>query len=589
MKRNKLIGGVIIAAFIIFIFRFDMLSSVELKSEDRLYSKPSLINGNIAVIGIDEKALDVFGPIGLWERDIMAEAIEILNGGGESKPAVIAVDVLYTNRSANDAADGRLAAAAREGGNVVMAAYVNFEDYIGGSKMLMGFETPYPLLKESVSYGYVNASLDNDSVVRRAMPQTSYGGETLYSFPYQIYKKYTGGDDFGFSSNGELFIDYTGEPGDYGSASFADIFEDNFDPSYYADAIVMIGPYTTGLRDSYYTPMSASKQMHGVEIHANVVAMLLNGDFKKYASFWDNFAVLAAVVLIALILCEFSDIRLLLAAFAVIGAVYLAAALTLFKNGYILMLLYPVFALVLIYLYQLVYGYVTEAFEKQKVKEAFKKYVDPKLAEKLMESGEAHNDEVGAQKDIAVLFADIRGFTPMTESMRDRPDLIVKILNEYLELTSNAVFKNGGSVDKFIGDATMALFNGFVPLDDYVFKAVCAAWDMVQGTAAVNASIKSKYNVDVGFGVGVNCGAAIVGNLGPSFRKDYTAIGDTVNTAARLESNAKRSEVLISSYVYELVKDRITAEPIGEIPLKGKSVKLEVYSVTGINTNTDIP
>jgi len=145
---------------------------------------------------------------------------------------------------------------------------------------------------------------------------------------------------------------------------------------------------------------------------------------------------------------------------------------------------------------------------------------------------------VGSKKHIAVMFVDVRGFTPMTEGFRDTPELIVETLNEYLELTAGAVFGNGGSVDKFIGDATMALFNGFVPLDDYIYKAVKAADDMVQGAAELNASIKERYGIDIGFGVGIHCGEALVGNLGPSFRKDYTAIGDTVNTAARLESNA---------------------------------------------------
>ena len=129
----------------------------------------------------------------------------------------------------------------------------------------------------------------------------------------------------------------------------------------------------------------------------------------------------------------------------------------------------------------------------------------------------------------------------------------------------------------------MALFNGFVNLDDYVYKAVKAAWDMVEGAAAVNEAIKTKYGIDIGFGVGIHCGSAIVGNLGPSFRKDYTAIGDTVNTAARLESNAERSQVLISREVYDLLGDRIEAESIGEIPLKGKSVPLEVFALTGVN------
>ena len=170
----------------------------------------------------------------------------------------------------------------------------------------------------------------------------------------------------------------------------------------------------------------------------------------------------------------------------------------------------------------------------------------------------------------------------MSEALKDEPEVVVKILNEYLELTSTSVFNNDGSVDKFMGDATMALFNGFFHTDDYVFKAVKAAWDMVQGAAKVNASIKEKYDVDVGFGIGVNCGDAIVGNLGPSFRKDYTAIGDTVNTTSRLQNNAKRSEILISRDVYDIIKDRVEVVSMGTIPLKGKSIELEVFSVKSI-------
>ncbi|MCL2227516.1 MAG: adenylate/guanylate cyclase domain-containing protein [Oscillospiraceae bacterium] len=128
----------------------------------------------------------------------------------------------------------------------------------------------------------------------------------------------------------------------------------------------------------------------------------------------------------------------------------------------------------------------------------------------------------------------------------------------------------------------MVLFNGFVPLEDYIYKAVKAAWDMVSGAAAVNESIRVHYGIDLAFGIGVHCGEAIVGNLGPSFRKDYTAIGDAVNTAARLESNAKESQVLISRDVFDALRGRIEAESVGEIPLKGKSVPLEVFLLKGL-------
>lgn len=191
----------------------------------------------------------------------------------------------------------------------------------------------------------------------------------------------------------------------------------------------------------------------------------------------------------------------------------------------------------------------------------------------------------GENRNIAVLFVDIRGFTPMSEALE--PEQVVDILNSYLNLTTNSIFANGGTLDKFIGDATMAVFNAPFDLDDHVFRAVKTAWDIVQGGNEIESKYMEKYGRSVGFGVGVNCGNAVVGNIGCEFRMDYTAIGDTVNTAARLEANAKRGQVLISESVYEQVKDRIEAEPIGEIPLKGKSKGVFVYSLVKILTDTD--
>ena len=135
----------------------------------------------------------------------------------------------------------------------------------------------------------------------------------------------------------------------------------------------------------------------------------------------------------------------------------------------------------------------------------------------------------------------------------------------------------------------MALFNGFVAQDDYVYKAVKAAWEMVEGAAAINKSIKDRLGVDIGFGVGVHCGEAIVGNLGPAFRKDYTAIGDAVNVAARLESNAERSSVYLSYDVYDLLKERIEVESIGALQMKGKAEPMEVFKLKGLKTNHGLP
>lgn len=586
-KKRKLFLSAVMTALLLLVFGLDLFSFAEHKAQDAAYQQPGLTDPNIVVIGIDEKALSAFGPFQQWSRQRMADAIQILNSDEESKPAVIAIDVMYTEEGADREADAALVAAAQSGGNVVLASYALMGYNLSGERAVTVYQKPFAALEPYVSYGLVNGTVDTDNVIRQALLKIPYEDETLYSFPSTIYQQYTGAYDEFTESHDDAYITYTGLPGEYYGTeelgvSFADIFEEDFDPAFFADAIVLIGPYATGLMDAYYTPISAKTQMYGVEIHANVLQMMLEGQYKLYVPFWINFAIFLGILLLALILAEFTDIRLLLALLAALGVGYYFLAVAMFGRGYILTLIYPPAALVIVYVYQLVYGYIQSAREKARLRGTFKKYVDPKLVDKLIESGEADSDAVGVKRPIAVLFVDVRGFTPMTERLRDTPELIVHTLNEYLELTATAVFKNGGSVDKFIGDATMALFNGFVPLEDYVYRAVKSAWDIVQGAKAVNASIKEKYNIDLGFGVGVHCGEAIVGNLGPSFRKDYTAIGDTVNTAARLESNAKREQVLISKDVYEAVKDRIEAESIGEIPLKGKSIKLEVFSVTNV-------
>ena len=178
-------------------------------------------------------------------------------------------------------------------------------------------------------------------------------------------------------------------------------------------------------------------------------------------------------------------------------------------------------------------------------------------------------------QNVSVRAADVKAMTTVGKPCAE-------ILNSYLALTTEAIFKNKGTLDKFVGDATMAVFNSPFDLDDYEFRAVCAAWDIVQGGIALEGELMERFGRSVGFGVGVNCGPAVVGNIGCDFRMDFTAIGDTVNTAARLEANAKKGQVLISDVLYERVKDRVEVEEVGAIPLKGKSKEVFVYAVTGI-------
>ena len=198
----------------------------------------------------------------------------------------------------------------------------------------------------------------------------------------------------------------------------------------------------------------------------------------------------------------------------------------------------------------------------------------------IVKGGEEALKLGGQKKDIAVLFVDIRGFTPLSEGLE--PEKVVEILNRYLEITTQEIFKQKGTVDKFMGDATMALFNAPLDLDDYVFRAVKCGLDMASSSTQMEEEIEVRTGTKVGFGIGINCGEVVIGNVGSSKRMEYTAIGSVVNTASRLEGIAKAGEVIISPEVYERLKGRIIADSLGKYQLKGITEPMEVYRVTGV-------
>ena len=379
--------------------------------------------------------------------------------------------------------------------------------------------------------------------------------------------------------NGRMNIQYAGKPGDYEIIPLCSILAGEVDPRIFTGCIVMIGAYANGLYDQYAVPNS-SELMFGCEIHANIIQALID---RKYPVSSDRLTVSIVSALISgLVFIIFRRIRpgFSITLTAVLIAGFSFGAIVANNAGLTLPFIYFPLTVISGCTIDIIHSYVSASLEKKKISDTFKKYVAPQVVDEITRSGGFSLTLGGESREIAVLFVDIRGFTPMSENLS--PEQVVDILNSYLELTTNSIFNNGGTLDKFIGDATMAVFNAPFDLDDYVFKAVKTALDIVAGGDAIESKFLEKYGRSVGFGVGVNCGRAVVGNIGCSFRMDYTAIGDTVNTAARLEANAKRGQVLISQEVYDRVKDRVTAEPIGAIPLKGKSNEVFVYSLTGL-------
>jgi len=223
-------------------------------------------------------------------------------------------------------------------------------------------------------------------------------------------------------------------------------------------------------------------------------------------------------------------------------------------------------------------NYIRAAREKRRVTATFGRYVDPAILKELLVQGGSAEDLGGKMFDIAVLFVDIRGFTTMSEALD--PPTVVQIINKYLTLTTECIMRYHGTLDKFVGDCTMAFWNAPLPQEDAIYLACRAAMDMVEGSKALGEELQQKYGRTVSFGVGVHYGPAVVGNIGAPQRMDYTAIGDTVNTSARLEANAPGGKILISRVVADALGDRAKVTSLGDsIKLKGKAEGFECLTL----------
>ena len=563
--------------------------------KDLMYQRPRGVDNDIKIIAIDERTLEELGPINTWSRQYYADLISYFNQDGNAKPSVIAFDILFSGYFGENGVptegDLAFAKAAKESGNVVVVSQFQYEEkpvhYKDGT---MGYEIkaayyPYKELRETARIGYSNVAQDSDGIVRRIMMSEKYDGESLQTFSKEIYDLYC--KNQGITPNqittdkyNKTMINYSGKPGDYECISMVDILNGNIDSRIFKDSIVLVGAYASGMQDNFNVPNGYSKQMFGVEIHANILQSFMQGRFSINGNPYIAGVVLGLLCSLLHIIFRKSRIWVstILLVLAILVELFLGVVLN--NNGKAISLIYVPIMLIVSYIYCLAIGYVLESIKRKKVLNAFKKYVAPEIVDEIAKKGDFQIKLGGENRDIAVLFVDIRGFTTMSEVLS--PEQVVEILNHYLALTTEAIFKNKGTLDKFVGDATMAVFNSPFDLDDYEFRAVCAAMDIVEKGVALETELMEKYGRTVGFGVGVNCGPAVVGNVGCENRMDFTAIGDTVNTAARLESNAKKGQVLISDTVYERVKDRIEVEDVGEIPLKGKSKGVFVYSVTSV-------
>lgn len=590
-RLRTAVTGAVLAGVLTLLAGVGVLKRPDLTVSDMLYQRRSAADGTIVLVGIDQKALEEYGPYQQWGRGLIARTLDTLNAAKDCHPAVIGVDVLYGGES-DPEEDRLLSEAAGRYGNVYVACAAEFGttlverdgEYALKTFSVTAFDEPYETLRAAAGLGHINAMMDSDGILRHHLLYLDLpDGRRIPSLALAVAQAYTdsGMTEPPVSGQGFWYLPFCGQPGDIEEVSLSDVLSGAVPAAYFNGKIVLIGPYAAGLQDSYMTAIDHARPMYGVEYQANAVQALLWGAYKQEAADWIQLVILFFILWGGFMAFRKLRVRLSTLIWLGISVGWALLCAALYHAGWILHVLWVPVGLTVLYVGCLAVNYVQAALERQRVTNTFRRYVAPEIVEEILKEGTQSLALGGKLTNIAVLFVDVRGFTPMSELLK--PEQVVEILNRYLTLISDCILKNGGTLDKFVGDAAMAFWGAPLPREDYVMHAARAAMDMVEGSRALSEELTERYGRTVSFGIGIHLGEAVVGNIGSPRRMDYTAIGDTVNTAARLEANAPGGTIYISRAVADALEGRIAVTSLGgTVRLKGKKEGFEVLTLDEI-------
>jgi adenylate cyclase len=389
------------------------------------------------------------------------------------------------------------------------------------------------------------------------------------------------------TNENEFLLNFFGRPNSYQSISMADVLKGDFvnrDSGEVIDLknkIVLIGEIGTAIHDVQRVPVSFGVVMPGVEIHANAIQTILEQSFLQEQS---NNAVLFLsfiLFLISLSLYAFFKLRWsLLIAGGLLGA-YLISTWLAFSSGLVLNSVFPYISILVALLVSYLYRYFVEEKKGRQTIKAFGQYVSPHVVQELLQ--DPSKLQLGGEKKmLTIFFSDIAGFTSISEKLT--PEELVVQLNEYLDEMSDTIHRVDGTIDKYIGDAIMAIWNAPLNQKEHAFLACKGALGCVKQLAVLNERRKERGDDPLGARIGLNTGEVVVGNMGSTTRFDYTVIGDSVNLASRLEAVNKvyGTDVMISETTYAFVKERVVARELDLITVKGKEQPVRIYELIAL-------
>jgi adenylate cyclase len=573
-----------LAAYGTEVFKTIELSSVDARFSVRGDEKPP---SDLVVVGVDAQSQLKLNEQWPFPRSYHARVIDKLKADGAK---VIAVDIAISQPSKlksrycdfagdnfppDDCALLEASAAAK---NLVFSAT---EVGKGRSIPFVGQTATPAIMKQlGARAGYTGTVDDSDGGARRYL----YGFNELKSFAIAVVERETGKPVPAsiFTDEGEsAWIDFYGGPGSIPTVPYWKVYEGKTPPGYFRGKTVVVGATDPVLKDVFHSSTSGDQLMSGPELQAHAIATVRRGNPLRLAS--DGLDVLL-IVLLGLV-APLASLRLRLWGLAVAlvaAAVFLVVAQVAFDNGKIVAFVYPLLALAVGTIGSLVVQYFTETRERQRTKLLFSRFVPENVVDQVLDQADDDLRLGGVQREGTVMFSDLRGFTSFAEALP--VERVIEVLNIYLGEMSAAILDNGGTLVAYMGDGIMAVFGAPIEQPDHADRALRAAREMLGPRLATFNSYLRAEGLGEGFrmGVGLNSGHVMSGNVGSQRRLEYTAIGDTTNTAARLEGMTKGTphQLFMSQATVDFLRDRPSdLVLVGEFEVRGRTQKITLWSI----------
>ena len=549
----------------------DLFGGLELDSVDARFS----VRGDqappdeVVVVEIDDDTFSDLDEQWPFPRSLHGRLIDRLNDAGAR---AIAYDVQFTEPTV-PAEDNALIGAVARAGNVVLATTeVNRR---GGANVFGGGAV---LRSVGARAGNTAVEPGRDGTVRR----THHEVDGLESFAVATAETATGEQvpDDGFGEEG-AWIDFAGPAGSVPTVSFSDVIRGKVNPETFRDGIVVVGASAPSLQDVHPTAAGGG-QMPGAELQANAIVTVLE-DLPL-----ESAPVRLDIVLIILLAAAGplagAAMRPVPAFGVALGvlALYLVFVQVAFNSGLVLPVVDPVLALALGAVGTLGVYYLSAAFERQRVRFTFSRFVPENVVDQVLAEGEGGLQLGGARRECTLMFTDVRGFTTYSETRE--PTEVVEVLNRYLGEMTDAIMDHGGTLVTYMGDGIMAVFGAPMDQEDHADRAIAASREILDERLPAFCDWMRETGRGEGFkmGIGLNTGEVMSGQVGSKRRMEYTTIGDTTNTAARLESMTKGS----GHYLFLSDSTRVACvEPVddlvlvGDLEVKGREHPIRVWSI----------